>query len=389
MLDIQGLRDVPDATSTPLLGAVYTLAHCFVTDPSAQSKQDIKKWRNFLYQALPIEARHPRLETLEAWLCFVQRSALIHRAPTTPGLWSEIGSLIGASHDLGINVDPTGWEMEQSQKSRRIRIAWALFTTDKWAALGLGRPSYISRDDWSVPMVTEADFPDPETPQSAKYIFIAMAKLSVILAEALHQFYTIRAQKKIQTMPIKDLMELLSDFENRLDAFSRDVLTPLKALATSASAPILDSSGTVELALQTLEIIIYRAVLRHLPPETSLPVRERAQASLARAVDFLGSLQVSRLRAYWWSPISRINFAMIGSFMFSMRLTSAEEAEVEYWTAAIDRYRRLLDLHSLGFEITRLAARRLELLTSVAEEARLGGDDNDSLSDFILWDICL
>lgn len=387
ILDLSLLREEPSPTFIPFYGAVYTLSHNFVSDLSPLCRQDIKQWRDFLYQVLPIKARHPRLETLEAWLFFLQRYPIIHRAPTTPGLWSEIGSLVGASHDLGINVDPTDWEIDQSQKSRRIRIAWALFTMDKWAALGLGRPSYISRDDWSVPMVIESDFPDIETTTCAKTIFIAMAKLSVILAEVLHQFYTIRAQRKIQSMPVDDLLQLLSEFEERLDSFSRTVLAPLRVLASSASSSgtLIDSSGTVELAHQTLEIVIYRAVLRHLPAEASHPVRERARQSLARAVEFLSSLQVGRLRAYWWEPISRINFAIIGSFMFSMRLTSVEEAEVAYWSVSIDQYRQLLELHSVGFEITRLAALRLGLLTSVTEETELNNEP-DPMFEFELWD---
>ncbi|KAH8896850.1 hypothetical protein GQ53DRAFT_819106 [Thozetella sp. PMI_491] len=369
LLDPALLKRPPAQIDAPLLGAMYSLARNFSKDV-AISDENIYGWRVFMYQAMPIEARHPRLETVEAALCWVQRNALIHRVPTTPGLWSEIGSLVGMAHDLGLNVDPSGWEMEQSQKSRRIRLAWGLFAADKWAALGLGRPSYISRDDWNVPMVTMADFPDDDTPASAKAVFIAMAKLSLLLAEALHKFYTMRAQQNMRGMSADELTEMTGLFEDQLDAFYEGTLAPLEALASGDA--ILDPSGTVELAYHTLQVVIYRAVLRYLPPAASIGVRERARACLLDAVDFLSRLQVSRLRAFWWSPSSRINFALVGSFMFSMLLSSVGEDEVDFWTKLIARYRRLLDLHSDGFDTTKLAAARLELLASFTEAPAFG-----------------
>lgn len=81
----------------------------------------------------------------------------------------------------------------------------------------------------------------------------------------------------------------------------------------------------------------------------------------------LENLQVTRLRAFWWSPISRINFAMAGGFMFSMLLSSVADDEVDYWSAEIARYRRLLDMQSLSFDTTKLAAARMSALANVSQ----------------------
>lgn len=366
LLDPETLQKPASHFNRPLLGAIYQLTRQFRTQPSAANDDLIYQWRVFLFQAMPLEARNPRLDTVEATIHWIQREALIHRAPTTPGLWSEIGSLVGIAHELGLNVDPSSWEIEPAQKSRRIRIAWALFVADKWAALGLGRPSYISRDDWSVPMVTEDDFSSsPDTPESAKLVFIGMAKLSVLLAEVLHKFYTIKAQQTMQSMSQDELMEITMFFEEQLHTFLLNTLTPLKEMVTVGS--ILDPTGTLELAYHTLQVIIYRAVLRYLPYDTACAIRQRAQLVLVDAVQLLADLRVSRLRAFWWSPTSGTNFALIGSFMFSMLLSSIEEHEVAFWTTLIARYRRLLDLQSVSFNTTKLAARRLDLLATVTE----------------------
>lgn len=51
--------------------------------------------------------------------------------------------------------------------------------------------------------------------------------------------------------------------------------------------------------------------------------------------------------------------------MFSLLLSSVDDGEVDYWTAQIAHFRRLLDMHSLGFDTTVLAATRMELLSNV------------------------
>ena len=44
--------------------------------------------------------------------------------------------------------------------------------------------------------------------------------------------------------------------------------------------------------------------------------------------------------------------------MFWLLLSSIEDEEVEYWTAQIAHFRKLLDMHSLSFDTTHLAAIR-------------------------------
>ncbi|KAI1342307.1 fungal-specific transcription factor domain-containing protein [Xylariaceae sp. FL0016] len=387
IIDPRVFMDTTKEVDPPLLGAVYSLARTFSPQPAMTSHQ-ASEWRQFLHQAFPMEARHPRLETIEAGLCFLQRHTEIHRAPTTPGLWSEIGSLVGMAHELGLNVDPSEWQISQTQRSRRIRIAWTLFIFDKWAALGLGRPSYISRDDWSVPVASEGDLPesDPshqwDTPASSRLLFVAMTKLTLILAELLQKFYTIKAMSAMRSKDPEDLLRIVKHFEEHLHLFFDEYFVPLRILTNEES--ILDSTGTVELAYHTLQVVLYRAVLRHLPLEHAAQVRQSARAALLAATSFLSSLQVARLRAFWWSPISRINFAIVGSFMFSMLLSSTDDTEIEFWTVQIDRYRRLLDMQSITFDTTKLAVKRLELLSCVTS-----GPGEEGLFCQEPWDLCI
>ncbi|RDJ94141.1 fungal specific transcription factor domain-containing protein [Lacticaseibacillus rhamnosus] len=83
------------------------------------------------------------IETIEACLIFLQRHNTIHRAPTLPGLWGDIGTVVGMAHDLGLNVNPSAWCLSPSDENRRLRIWWALYIQDKCSALGLGRGGHV------------------------------------------------------------------------------------------------------------------------------------------------------------------------------------------------------------------------------------------------------
>jgi len=72
--------------------------------------------------------------------------------------------------------------------------------------------------------------------------------------------------------------------------------------------------------------------------------------------------------------MSRINFAVAGSFMFTNFLTSIEDDEVEYWSNEVKHYRRLLEMHSFSFDTTKLAATRMELFASANKAFDKHGD---------------
>lgn len=129
----------------PLIAVIYSLAIPFSQNAPnhlgslnayiQQAYVDASVWLEILthfLRSLPIERRYPRLETIEAALLFCHRHTRIHRALTTPGLWEEIGALVGMSHDLGLNVNPTAWNLSNSDLNRRIRLWWGVYIQDKW-----------------------------------------------------------------------------------------------------------------------------------------------------------------------------------------------------------------------------------------------------------------
>lgn len=90
----------------PLLGAMCMLANPFAQQ-NAMTGVEAMAWCGYMHQSLAAESRYPRIETFEAGLLWLQRHTFVHRTPTMPGLWSDIGSFLGMGHELGLNINPT------------------------------------------------------------------------------------------------------------------------------------------------------------------------------------------------------------------------------------------------------------------------------------------
>jgi hypothetical protein len=256
-----------------------------------------------MFFSLPIERRHPRLQTIEASILHLQRHTTIHEAPVFPGLWSEIGSIVGVAHDLGLNLDPTAWSLSPSDCNRRIRIWWALYIQDKWVALGLGRPSYLNDEHSNVPLPTVDNFSHTGLSSTTLSLgpvlqFVAMAHITTILSDLLNTFYTLKAMERIKLLPLEMLYSILGDFQRRLAAWNEQHLCQLYNVNTLPA-----SSESVVLAFYACEIVLYRAVLRCLPMGSPGygNVRERVKASVLNVVGLLEKLNVSRVRAFWWN----------------------------------------------------------------------------------------
>lgn len=60
--------------------------------------------------------------------------------------------------------------------------------------------------------------------------------------------------------------------------------------------------------------------------------------------------------------VSRINFGIAGAVMYSLLMTSIDDIEVDFWIARVKEYHILLRAHAVGFDTSRLAAIRFDLL---------------------------
>lgn len=62
--------------------------------------------------------------------------------------------------------------------------------------------------------------------------------------------------------------------------------------------------------------------------------------------------------------MTRLNFALAGTFMFFQLLTSVTTHEIEFWSNTISHYRSLLRMQSHSFDMTKFACTRMDLLAA-------------------------
>lgn len=216
-------------TPSSLLAPLFALAH-----PYCHEAQGINPWQfmDFTSQALPIEARNAKLETVEAALLHAQRHTYVFRAPTMPGMWADVGALVGMSQDVGLNMDASGWDIPEGEKKRRRRVWWAVYMQDKWTALTLGRPSYIHNDQHDVAQLEVTDIitdprGDAESGLLSARTYVAATRLTGILSDILSQFYTVRGAKRLHTLGPQECLGAANGFLSRLDTWKTERLDPL------------------------------------------------------------------------------------------------------------------------------------------------------------------
>ncbi|EXJ80590.1 hypothetical protein A1O3_06872 [Capronia epimyces CBS 606.96] len=338
------------------------------TSPELQGLQNNVLIEEFT-SSLLLEARSPGLETIEAAILFTQRALRGRMSTSAPGVWAVIGCIIGMSHDLGLHVDCSTWSIPAATKRRRKRIWWAAYMQDKWFAMALGRPSYLNEANTTTLMLTVSDFEDCD-PDSASnkprrselttgiHCFVSMAELTVILNEVLLIFFTIGSVVSLREATGQQIIDIADKIEVKLDNWRTEYLDPI---LMQRFFP--DVTGSLEIAYITVHVMLLRGIFPKLY-RRSLPLDNhvnRAVAVTSRAISLVETLQINRLSAFWWS-CSGFNFALVGTFMASLKRLSTDTIRANYWDERLGYYCKLLAAHGVSFWPAKFAATALDLM---------------------------
>jgi hypothetical protein len=190
--------------SPPLLAAVYLLAlnwWSYSSELALLPKPDVYRLETLALKTMGNIIHRPKLSTIQAGLLLLQRPE--------GGTWALTSQLVGIGEELGLNLDCTRWRVPSWERGLRKRLAWALFMQDKWGSLVHGRPTHINPVDWEVQCLIEDDFPENATDEDdedgstevekGRTIFCEMIKLTEILARILSTFYTLKAERTIES----------------------------------------------------------------------------------------------------------------------------------------------------------------------------------------------
>ena len=185
--------------------------------------------------------RCPTLSTVQAGMLLVQRPKADHLKLNS--------QLVNAAYAIGLHLDCTNWNVTNSDKALRKRLAWSLYMQDKWCSLVHGRPSLISEGNWAVAGLSEEDFSLYTAPASdeddASLLFRELVELTKICATILDTFYTVEAQNKIERngpSGTRLILELAKPVQIDLKKWFAELPTALKM--DSLDSPYSSDIGT-------------------------------------------------------------------------------------------------------------------------------------------------
>jgi hypothetical protein len=102
--------------------------------------------------------------------------------------YSVLGSAVSVANSLGLNLDPSRWQIPTWQIRLRRRLSWALFTIDTWLPMSLGRPRHISPENWIIDKLMKEDIEEEYDPGSKSVdLLLRSSKLTNIVDSILRQ----------------------------------------------------------------------------------------------------------------------------------------------------------------------------------------------------------
>ncbi|CAG9990129.1 unnamed protein product [Clonostachys byssicola] len=294
------------------------------------------------------ELHAPRLATIQTCLLLLQQhttNKYVSGTPSTPTLMSTVVTLC---HCLGLHRDSSqcsalpAWE-----RQARKRIWWATWMMEKWTTFGESLPSMIRHDDSDVESLTRVDMDDMvsrslDSPQHPSH-FLYLVSLTELLSDIVETFFTVRSSARTAKNLEASLgsgKELQTRLESWRDSLPADIKSQASTLveAERFEGPlwpghllcILNARGSFYLAFLTVEITLYRALLRPVAnlAETAVNFSRAeedgaktvilgAMACVKEAVEFVESLRDIDWDAFWHSW-SRNNFSIVVVVMLNL-----------------------------------------------------------------------
>ncbi|KAI5271219.1 hypothetical protein E4T47_05419 [Aureobasidium subglaciale] len=360
----------PEAFPTWLLAAVYghALPFCIFDDQlcvEVYTPPSTDSLFRIAWSATHPNYHTPSLSVVQTLLLLVQRRPTNKHVADTPVKWTMVTDAVSIAQSLGLNLDPTDWPLPLWEQRLRRRLAWAVFTQEKWIALNTGRSSHIISDDWDISPLTQDDFELAEGSDDRGYSehFIQLSMLTETVDDILRNLFSIKATRKLCSS-LDTTLEVAKPLRVRLSQWYQDLPPDLLPTARVGKGHDLNGQGGLHLAYITAKIQLFRAMFRPMSEpgtQATNALRTGAIAVGRELFEFLESLDANHMEAFWPS-YSRTNFAIASNFMILLFVTSPSATDAKECLSLLNSWRSLLRIKSRSCDLLNLALLRLDAL---------------------------
>ncbi|KAK7902282.1 hypothetical protein LTR67_001927 [Exophiala xenobiotica] len=392
--------------STGLRAAVYALAAPYYflddylsVDRGYQQPSTEELW-GIAHRGLQRDSRKSHLGLVQLSLLFLHRPPQNYAVADIPSSWALACSVLAAAETLGLNLDPSDWKLPSHEVRLRKRLWWLVHVEHTWRALVLGRPSHIAASSWDVSELTADDFDlddiaDSEARncvQAQSPYFMALCSLSTIASEVLDALYSIKSIRQATTLEAllvraHPLRMLIQQWRQKLPP---DVLKPTKELMEDDG---LDNCGPLRLTYLTLELLVFRALLRPLAfqpgtseQEMSEPrstIFQNSQSCAKLVLELVAALKANHFVNFWPS-YTRYQLSYMTNFALLLFVQSPSMAIAKENKLLLDKWRITVRMQSRAWPVLKLAVMRLDAVVWKGLDHIVSWAGKDSPAEILL-----
>ncbi|KAF5681038.1 transcriptional activator of allantoin GABA catabolic [Fusarium denticulatum] len=359
----------PDpATSAPcLLAAIYSIALPFAMYDDqlcidmAYESPDAEDLAHLINTAVACDIHSPNIATVQTLFLLIARPSSNPLVSDASYRWTTTGTLVSATTNIGLHLDPSLWNIPSAQIAARRRLSFFIFAMDKWLAAALGRPPHISRENWLVDELSTQDELGSGLDPSQWTNIITFSALTSCLANTLDRLYSLRSSSLSQRP--QELQTTAFELSGPLERMNPD--------RTSSTDPNNDKSMpgmVIKLGYYYTQLLILRAAMHAQSTHPSASStsdqwspRESLKTVLEQYSDFLKTLKSDETAEHWppWcqSAFSSLCFAMLYMFVSA---TTHEEALSSM--RLLQATRKQMRLKANAFVIIRLGLLRMDAI---------------------------
>ncbi|KAH8653573.1 fungal-specific transcription factor domain-containing protein [Xylariales sp. PMI_506] len=241
----------------------------------------------------------------------------------------NVGSTVALAHSLGLNRDPSNWDLDARQKSLRVRAWWCLLIHDHWASLSHGTPNHIQNDQWDVTLPTlesvavgsagDEGF-DSDSHRKGAQSFIALCQLTKILGDILPLVYSLKPQK------VEGQWKILRRIETDIDAWE-DQLPYFLNPGDDELQRNAPGALNLKLSFLAVKMLICRVAVQISDPSdlNDMQYYQSKYRKAAKAViDFVLSLTPDELWAFWL-PYTAYHLTSASTLMMRCAIEANDE----------------------------------------------------------------
>ncbi|KAI8307178.1 putative transcriptional regulatory protein [Colletotrichum sp. SAR11_59] len=258
--------------------------------------------------------------------------------PTTSMIMNEIqlGAAVSLAQSLGLNRDPTDWNISIPEKCLRMKI---------WLSLAYGTPPQIKRFQYDVPdptldFLTSKDASDAQN--GAASVFIALVTLTGVLDKYLEFVYDLNQDRDQDNGQTSLGLELsLGQWEDSLSDDVRRIITRGNNLHIPGAANLRLAYLSTKLLRRRIELDIEKqedAALGDALTNRYIQVR-RAAEEIVLLVQELEEIHLSD----FWLPVSAFAFTSAITFLLRCALETENTAAGLAQSASLRLANNLID----------------------------------------------